>query len=123
MIFPAPTIAPSLRQPDTIAAASAFRLNDLVWAWSTADAQWRPGIVNAGSDTALLVTYRRPGGGTGVDCLLPRHVMPRAANGDQNHSGITDRGLPLRLNAIPSTSATSAWHTGPQLGSSQKGLP
>lgn len=99
MISPVPTIAPSQRLTDTVTAASSFRPNDPVWAWSTADAQRRPGFVNAGSDTALLVTYFRPGGGTGIDCLLPRHVMPSTTSDRQIHSVLSGRGFPPCLHS------------------------
>ncbi|QOC93988.1 hypothetical protein [Micromonospora craniellae] len=38
---------------------------------SQGDARWCPGQINASSPFAVLVTYRRPGGGTAVDSVSP----------------------------------------------------
>ena len=94
---PVPALAPSQRQPDGIAAAASFRPDDPVWAWPCMSRKWLPGFVKARSDIALLVTYYLPGGGTGVDSLMPRRVMARVISDDEPipHQ-IHDQTLPSR---------------------------
>jgi hypothetical protein len=99
---PVPAIDPSQRPPDEIADAASFQQDDPVWAWSLYDGQWRPGIVNARSEIAVLVTYWRPGGGTGVDTLLPRHVMVRAGHDEDFHAAANGSGLPSRIGDLHS---------------------
>lgn len=96
MPAPAPVIDPHQRQPDDIANATTYRPNDLVWAWAPLDRQWRAGVVDARSNRAVLVTFQRPGGGTGVDSLLPRHVMPRTERDEDLDRAVPDPSLPLR---------------------------
>lgn len=100
MPAPAPAIDPNQRQPDEIADAATYRRSDPVWAWTPLDRQWRAGVVDAGSNIALLVTFRRPGGGTGVDSLLPRHVMPRTERDEDLDRGVADPSLPFRLRSV-----------------------
>lgn len=107
MATPVPVIDPSQRQPDEIADAASFQQDDPVWAWSQCDGQWRPGIVNTRSDIAVLVTYQRPGGGTGVDSLLPRHVIARDDHDEDITSAVSDTGLPSRMREVRSTTHRS----------------
>ena len=103
---PALALAPSQRQPDDIAAAASFRPHDPVWAYPCMSEQWLPGFVKAASNIALLVTYHLPGGGTGVDSLMPRRVMAREISDDEPipHQ-IHDQTLPTRsLRTLPTRS-------------------
>ncbi|MDG4834854.1 hypothetical protein O7627_36920 [Solwaraspora sp. WMMD1047] len=92
-----PAIEPNQRHPDEIANAATYHRDDPVWAWAPFDRQWRPGVVDAGSNLAVLVTFRWPGGGTGVDSLLPRHVMPRTERDEDLDRAVADPSLPVRL--------------------------
>ncbi|ROO51270.1 hypothetical protein EDC02_6142 [Micromonospora sp. Llam0] len=102
---PTPATDPHQRRPDDIADAATYRPSDRVWVWPPHTGQWRPGVVEARSNLAVLVTYQRPGGGTSVDSLLPHNVMARtepAADLD----GTSSR--PIRLRDVRSLTARSA---------------
>ncbi|MDG4764444.1 hypothetical protein O7632_10055 [Solwaraspora sp. WMMD406] len=94
---PTPAIDPHQRRPDDIADAATYRPSDRVWVWPPYTGQWLPGVVEAGSDVAVLVTCQRPGGGTSVDSLLPHNVMARIEP-DANLDGTSS--LPIRLRDI-----------------------
>jgi hypothetical protein len=96
MDAPGSAIDPNQRRPDEIADAGTYRRNDSVWVWTPCDRQWRAGVVDAGSDVALLVTYWRPGGGTGVDSLLPRYVMRRIEHDVNLDDAGSEAPLPFR---------------------------
>ncbi|RFS40500.1 hypothetical protein D0Q02_30405 [Micromonospora craniellae] len=87
-------VSPVQRRSDEIAASYAYEPGALVWVWAPRDAQWCPGRIENRSAVAVLATYRRPGGATGVDSVLPRDVMART-----DPDPIFDRvdgALPLR---------------------------
>lgn len=115
MSFPYPVIDPDQRRPDQIAGAGTYRQDDPVWVWAPSARQWRPGIVDASSDLAVLVTFLLgQGGGTAVDSLLPRHVMARAEPGADLDGGLADRSLPCRLritHVSPTGTPAAVWPT------------
>jgi hypothetical protein len=105
MSSPFPIIDPNQRRPDQIADAGTYRKNDPVWVWAPRTGQWRPGVVDTSSKLAVLVTFvLGPGGGTAVDSLLPRHVMPRDERDVGIDGGVTDPSLPRRPHTIRPTS-------------------
>lgn len=89
---PTPATDPHQRRSDDVADAATYAPSDPVWVWPPHADQWWPGVVEANSDVALLVTYQRPGGGTSVDSLLPHNVMARTEP-DANLDG----SLPLPI--------------------------
>lgn len=94
---PSPLIDPSQRQTDQITEAGTYRPSDPVWGWVPSGGQWRPGVVDASSDAAVLVTFLLgPGGGTAVDSLLPQHVMARTERDTILDGAIADQSLPRR---------------------------
>lgn len=106
---PFPVIDPHQRQPDEIQEAAAYRPNDPVWAWSRGDRQWRPGVVDTGSNLAVLVTFQYLGGGTTVDSLLPRHVMPRTERDEDFDRAVRDHSrLPSRTRDAHNTPDAAA---------------
>jgi hypothetical protein len=72
-----PTIRPEDREPTTIAPTDSYHRADPVWVYRTGT--WRAGIIEAANPRAATVTYRinNSGGGTGVDTLTARYVIPR----------------------------------------------
>jgi hypothetical protein len=92
-----PVVDPNQRHRDDVANPGDYRPSDHVWVWPPHAGQWRPGIVEASSDLALLVTYQRPGGGTSVDSLLPHNVMARTEP-DTDLDNISS--LPIRPHGI-----------------------
>lgn len=55
------------------------------------------GVVDARSNLAVMVTFQSPGGGTAVDSLLPRRVMPRVERDEEFDGAVRDRSpLPSR---------------------------
>ncbi|MFY1632327.1 hypothetical protein ACN27F_03410 [Solwaraspora sp. WMMB335] len=102
---PTPAADPHQRRPDDIADAATYRPSDRVWVWPPHTGQWRPGVVEARSNLAVLVTYQRPGGGTSVDSLLPHNVMARTEP-DADLDGTSSR--PIRLRDVRSLTARSA---------------
>lgn len=75
--FDAPTGDPDQRDPAEVAPASTYRRADPVWVHR--QGAWRPGIVEAASARAVMVTYRRTQGtGTVVDTMSADCVLARA---------------------------------------------
>lgn len=103
-----PVIDPNQRPPDDVPAADSYRPADPVWVWPPGDAHWRPGVVDAASPGAVLVTFQRPGGGTGVDSLLARHVMPRVDRVEDLDARIPNPRLPSRPRGVQHATVTAA---------------
>lgn len=114
-----PVIDPSQRPSDQVAGASAYRQNDPVWVWVSVlgDGQWRPGVVNASSDLAVLATFLiGPGGGTAVDSLLPRHVMARTEHDADLDGPVAEPPLPRRPRTIRAAPTDARpWRDRPRL--------
>jgi hypothetical protein len=73
----APTVDPDKRDPVDVTPTSSYRPQDRVWVYR--GGTWRPGVVEASSVRAAIVTYRHgTGRGTGVDTLTARDVVRRA---------------------------------------------
>jgi hypothetical protein len=73
----APTVDPDERDPAGVAGTERYRPADRVWVYR--GGAWRAGIVEVASARAATVTYRPTGsGGTAVDTLVARDLLPRA---------------------------------------------
>jgi hypothetical protein len=73
---PAPTADPADRDAATIASPAAYTRNDPVWIWR--GGAWRPGLVLASSERAVLVQYRHTGNlATGTDTAIACDVAAR----------------------------------------------
>jgi hypothetical protein len=71
-----PTVDPDERDPANVAATDRYRPADRVWVFR--GGAWRAGIVEVSSSRAATVTYRPTGsGGTAVDTLVARYLLPR----------------------------------------------
>lgn len=73
---PAPALDPNQRDPGEVVPAGEYRPDDPVWVHR--DGAWRAGVVEAASNIAIMVTYRRTDGrGTGVDTMTAQYVVSR----------------------------------------------
>jgi hypothetical protein len=74
--IPTPTVDPDERDPAGVASTDRYRPADRVWVYR--GGAWRAGIVEVASARAATVTYRPTGsGGTAVDTLVARDLLPR----------------------------------------------